>query len=382
MIHSKTNKINFFTFLFFSGIFSTILFDLYHPIYGKIFDIIGYGLILLSLILSRRIFIQKFTISYTTVLWVIPILAMGFISIYFAPLTAMSIIAGIFISITCSKYFYEELLIYGPSLLSFCQKFLFLTQIVQIVTWIITGNNLDFGELIGFSTSRNFGSEFFRASGILAEANGMAVTQSLLFLSLINFRKKTSDIIIFLISVFITFSLQGSVIFLISALSFFFTYKSKKEFVLKALISVVIIFLILFLSIEYIGYVYNIFAFRLSQLDEDPSLNARLLRPITMHFYEFISPHPYDIYEAVNYGPSNSYFNGFYFFGFFFILLLFDLLKKYYKAGFLSIIILLVTLLSYQLYSTALFWVSICFLLVKHRNIQISKNENPIIKSS
>lgn len=382
MVRNKSSKLNFFTILLFLGIFSTIFFDLYHPVYGKIFDIIGYSLIIISLIISGRIFKRKFSISTNTVLWVVPIVFMGFISIYFAPLTAMSIIVGVIISITCSQYFYNELFTYAPNFLSFCQKFLLFTQIVQIGTWVITGNNLDYGELVGFSSSRNFGADFFRASGILAEANGMAVTQSLLFLSLINFRKKTSDIIIFLVSIFITFSMQGSLIFLITAFSFFFTYKSRKEFIIKTIFSLIILFIIFFLSFEYIGYVYNIFAFRLSQLDDDPSLNARLLRPITIPFYEFISPHPYDIYEAVNYGPSNSYFNGFYFFGLFFILLLYDLIKKYSKTGYLSIVILLVTLLSYQLYSTALFWISICFLLVKYKNIQKTINENFIFKST
>lgn len=361
-------KNSFSTKLLFIGFSCTVLFDLYHPVFGKIFDVFAYILILFAILLNKNLYQQKLLLNKKNLIWLFPMLIVGFFSIFFSPLTAFAIILGLLILLIVTFFFEKQIYFNAIRFLTISQKILLLTQIIQLVIWILTGISIDYGEFLGFNTSRNFDGIFFRASGILAEANGMTVTQSLLFITLLKYRKKNIDLVIFLISIFITFSLQGALIGIIALFFFFFSNSSKEKLYLKIFVFISILILFISSAYEYISKAYEVFLFRIDQFDDDQSLYYRILKPITLPITSLFSPHFYDIVEAAEYGPSNAYFTGLYFFGIFFLLFLWNIIKKFINNGFLSVLILLITLLSYQIYTTALFWVMLSFAEVKDRH--------------
>jgi hypothetical protein len=363
----KNSRTTFSNKLFLIGCSCTLLFDLYHPVLGKIFDIFGFLFIFIALAFNKNFYTIKLQLYKENLIWGLPMLMVGLLSIFISPISAIAIILGLLILLTISFYFENEIVNKAVIFLTISQKILLLTQLLQLIVWSFTGYSIDYGEFLGFNTSRNFDGAFFRASGILAEANGMTVTQSLLYITLLKYRRKNIDMLLFLISIFITFSLQGALIGLITLFAFFFTNTSKEKLFLKILVFLFLIIIFLSSTFEYISTAYQLFLFRLDKFDNDQSLYYRLLKPITIPFFNLLHPHFYDILEAVEYGPGNAYFTGLYFFGIFFFFFLWSSIRKFYGNGYLPIIILLITLLSYQVYTTALFWVMLSFAEAKDR---------------
>jgi hypothetical protein len=361
-------KNTFSTKLLLIGFSCTVLFDLYHPVFGKIFDVLAYLFIIFAILFNKNLYQQKLFLYKKNIIWILPMLIVGFLSIIISPLTAFAIIFGLLILLIVTFYFEEQIYFNAIKFLTISQKILLLTQIIQLLIWILTGVSIDYGEFLGFNTSRNFDGIFFRASGILAEANGMTVTQSLLFITLLKYRKNNIDLVIFLISIFITFSLQGALIGIITLFFFFFSNSSKEKLYLKIFVFISLLILFISSAYEYISKAYEVFLFRIDQFDDDQSLYYRILKPITLPITSLLRPHFYDIVEAAEYGPSNAYFTGLYFFGIFFLIFLWNTIKKFLNNGLLSVLILLITLLSYQVYTTALFWAMISFAEVKDRH--------------
>ena len=368
MLIKREAKTTLATKLFFIGCSCTLLFDLYHPVFGKIFDIFGFLFIFTALLFEKKLYINKIKLYKKNLIWGLPMLFVGFLSIFISPTSAIAIIFGLLILFIISYYFEDQIYKNAVNFLTLSQKILLITQLIQLVVWIFTGFSIDYGQFLGFNTSRNFDGTFFRASGILAEANGMTVTQSLLYIAILRYRKKNIDTILFLLSIFITFSLQGALIGIITLFSFFFTNTSKEKLYLKILVIFFIMIIFISSAYDYINIAIQAFSYRLEKFDEDQSLYYRLLKPITISPEKLIFPHFYDILSAAEYGPGNAYFTGIYFFGIFLLFFLWEILFKFSKNGFLSIIILLITLLSYQVYTTALFWIVISFVEVKNRH--------------
>lgn len=368
MIIKREAKTTLATKLFFIGCSCTLLFDLYHPVFGKIFDIFGFLFIFTALLFEKKLYINKIKLYKKNLIWGLPMLFVGFLSIFISPTSAIAIIFGLLILFIISYYFEDQIYKNAVNFLTLSQKILLITQLIQLIVWIFTGFSIDYGQSLGFNTSRNFDGTFFRASGILAEANGMTVTQSLLYIAILRYRKKNIDTILFLLSIFITFSLQGALIGIITLFSFFFTNTSKEKLYLKILVIFFIMIIFISSAYDYINIAIQAFSYRLEKFDEDQSLYYRLLKPITISPEKLIFPHFYDILSAAEYGPGNAYFTGIYFFGIFFLFFLWEILFKFSKNGYLSIIILLITLLSYQVYTTALFWIVISFVEVKNRH--------------
>lgn len=344
-----------------------MLFDLYHPTFGKIFDIIGFIFIFLAIISNRNIYSKKLLLYKRNIFWLVPLFIVGFLSIFVSPATSASIILGFIILSIVPCYFESELNQNAIKFLTISQRLLFITQLIQLFIWIFTGSSIDFGGSLGFNTSRNFDGSFFRASGILAEANGMTVTQSLIFITLLKFRNKNADKLIFICSLLITFSLQGALIALITIFNFLFTNSSKEKSIIKFIFLLFITLLLISSAYDYIYIAYNAFSYRIEQFDQDQSLYYRILKPITIPYINLLIPHYFDILSAAEVGPGNAYFTGIYFFGIFFILFIFELIRKFTKVGLLPIIILLITLLSYQIYTTALFWVLLSIIDTKNK---------------
>jgi hypothetical protein len=292
----------------------------------------------------------------------------GLFSIFISPTSAIAIIFGLLILFIVSYFFENQIYQNAVKFLTLSQRILLITQLIQLIIWVFTGFSIDYGQFLGFNTSRNFDGTFFRASGILAEANGMTVTQSLIYIAILKYRKKNIDTVLFLLSIFITFSLQGVLIGIITLFSFFFTNTSKEKIYLKILVILFLMIIFVTSAYDYINIAIQAFSYRLEKFDEDQSLYYRLLKPITISPEKLFFPHFYDILAAAEFGPGNAYFTGIYFFGIFFLFFLWEIVNKFSKNGFLSIIILLITLLSYQVYTTALFWIVISFVEVKNRH--------------
>ena len=367
MLIKREAKTTLATKLFFIGCSCTLLFDLYHPVFGKIFDIFGYLFIFTALLFEKKFYINKIQLYKKNLIWGLPMIFVGFLSIFISPTSAIAIIFGLLILFIISYYFEEQIYKNAVKFLTLSQKFLLITQLIQLIVWIFTGFSIDYGEFIGFNTSRNFDGTFFRASGILAEANGMTVTQSLLFITLMKYRRKNIDFLLFLVSIFITFSLQGALIGLITLFVFFFSNTTKEKLHLKIFVFFLLLIIFISSAFQYISTAYELFMFRLDKFDDDQSLYYRLLKPITIPYSNLIYPHSYDILAAAEYGPGNAYFTGLYFFGIFFFFFLWTSIRKFLGNGYLSVFILLITLLSYQVYTTALFWVMLSFAEVKDR---------------
>ena len=368
MLIKSESKTTLATKLFFIGCSCTLLFDLYHPVFGKIFDILGFLFIFTALLFENKLYVSKIQLYTRNLIWGIPMIIVGLFSIFISPTSAIAIIFGLLILFIVPYYFENQIYQNAVKFLTLSQRILLITQLIQLIIWVFTGFSIDYGQLLGFNTSRNFDGTFFRASGILAEANGMTVTQSLLYITLLKYRRNNIDMLLFLLSIFITFSLQGALIGLITLFAFFFSNTSKEKLYLK--ISVFIFLFIIFISsaFEYISTAYELFMFRLDKFDDDQSLYYRLLKPITIPFLNLLHPHFYDIVDAAEFGPSNAYFTGLYFFGIFFFFFLWSSIKKFLGNGYLPIFILLITLLSYQVYTTALFWIMLTFAEVKDRH--------------
>lgn len=367
MLIKREAKTTLSTKLFFIGCSCTLLFDLYHPIFGKIFDIFGFLFIFTALLFEKKLYINKIQLYKKNLIWGLPMIFVGFLSIFISPTSAIAIIFGLLILFIISYYFEDQIYKNAVNFLTLSQKILLITQLIQLVVWIFTGFSIDYGEFLGFNTSRNFDGTFFRASGILAEANGMTVTQSLLFITLMKYRRKNIDMLLFLVSIFITFSLQGALIGLITLFVFFISNTTKEKLYLKIFVFFLLLIIFISSAFQYISTAYALFMFRLDKFDNDQSLYYRLLKPITIPFLNLLQPHFYDIVDAAEFGPSNAYFTGLYFFGIFFFFFLWSSIRKFLGNGYLSVLILLITLLSYQVYTTALFWVMLSFAEVKDR---------------
>ncbi len=366
---------------FYIGFFFSILWDLYHPIYGKIFDIIGYFFIVISLLIHFATFKMIFTFNPIDLIWKIPIFFISIYSALYFPLLSFSVLAGLSCSILLPIYFKDEfnsIDIY--SFVKFLFYFLFFTQLFQITLYFITGYNLDFGGLIGFNNSRNEGGDFFRASGILAEANAIVVTQSLLFIILHKIKKNTNVLIVYLISLIISFSMLGiGIAFLVFLFLQIQNLKLLKFKHILIFIFVILFIIIIFNQLGYLKTVYDIYSFRLDSDSNDISLYLRLFRPIQIPGYELIIPHSYDIENEIV--PSNAYYIGLYFWGLFFIILLVRILK-YLDNNYLLYLVFLSILLSYQMYSSLLFWIFISFLIShKSKNLNHDKKNHQISTS-
>jgi hypothetical protein len=361
-------KTKFATKLFLIGCSCTVLFDLYHPNLGKIFDILAFLFIFTALFFNNKLYLYKLQLFKENLIWSLPMVIVGLLSIFISPVSAIAITLGLLILLVISYYFEDEIYNNAVTFLTISQKILLITQLIQLIIWVFTGFNLDYGEFLGFNPSRNFDGIFFRASGILAEANGMTVTQSLLYITLLKFRRKNVDMLLFLVSIFITFSLQGAFICLVTLLVFFFSNTTKDKIYFKIFVFLLSLLIFMSSAYEYVTKAYQLFLFRLDKFDDDQSLYYRLLKPITIPFANLLHPHFYDILTAVKYGPGNAYFTGLYFFGVFFFFFLGSSIRKFLGNGFLAPLILLLTLFSYQVYTTALFWLMLTFAEVKDRH--------------
>jgi hypothetical protein len=358
---------NFSIKAFYFAFFLSILWDLYHPFYGKVFDILGYLFILCSFCLKSIISNKSFKHNIVDLFWKIPILLISIYSLFFFPLISFSVVAGILCSVFLPIYFREEF--NSSHIYTFVKYlffFLFFTQVLQIILYFLTGYNLDFGGLIGFNNSRNEGGDFFRASGILAEANAIVVTQSILFIMLNKIKRNTLIIIVYFISLIISFSMLGIGI----AFVFFIVLQiqSIRNLKFRHIFTFLIVFILLLLIFNQLGYlqtVYDIYKFRLDTDSNDISLYLRLFRPTKIPTYELLIPHVYDIENEIV--PSNAYYIGLYFWGIFFIFFIYRILF-YFDKNYILYLVFLSILLSYQMYSSLLFWIFISFLISNKTN--------------
>jgi hypothetical protein len=364
MIKKLNNlSVNFLYFAF----FLSILWDLYHPIYGKIFDIIGYIFIFCSLFVKSFISDVSYKFNTADLFWKIPILFISLYSSFFFPLISFSIVSGILCSFFLPIYFRDEFKNYHfYNIIKALFLFLFFTQLIQIFLYFSIGYNLDFGGLIGFNNSRNEGGDFFRASGILAEANAIVVTQSILFLMLNRIKRNNLIMIIYFISLIISFSMLGiGIAFIFFILLQLQNLKFFKFTHIFSLLIVLTLLLLIFYKLGYLQIVYDIYKFRLDADSNDISLYLRLFRPTKIPLYELLFPHSYDIANEIV--PSNAYYIGLYFWGLFFIYFIFRVLF-YFNKNYILYLVFLSILLSYQMYSSLLFWIFISFLITYKTN--------------
>jgi len=353
--------------LFYYGFFLSILWDLYHPVLGKVFDIVGYMFIFISILLRSIYSKNSFLQNPLDLFWKIPILLVSIYSAFFYPLISVSIIAGILCSIFLPIYFNAE---FNSSIIyTFVKKlfyFLFLTQIIQILIYFLFRYNIDFGGLIGFNNSRNEGGDFFRASGILAEANAMVVTQSILFIILNKIKRNNLLFILYFISLIISFSMLGiGIAFLVFI---YLQFQNIQKFKLKSIfifLSVLFIILMIFNQLGYLQTVYDIYTFRLDSDSNDISLYLRLFRPIKIPAYELLIPHAYDIENEIV--PSNAYYTGLFFWGIIFVYFI-SRIFIYFRKNYLLYLVFLSILLSYQMFSSLLFWIFVSFLISNKKN--------------
>jgi hypothetical protein len=348
--------------LFFLAFFFSILWDLYHPLYGKVFDIIGYILFFIAL-LFKILYKKKIKLNQYDLFWYIPIVFISVFSIPFYPLMSISILIGATISILIPIYFTDDILKNGNKYIKYFFYFLFLTQLIQTFFFFFLNYNIDFGGLIGFNNSRNEGGGFFRASGILAEGNAIVVTQSLLFILLNQIdNKNNKNFIIYLISITISFSLLGiALAILIFIIKQFSNLKKLKIYNILLLLSIIFIMFIFFSFLDYFNFVYEIFKYRLDPDSNDVSLYLRLFRSIDIPLYELLFPHIYNIENDAL--PGNAYFTGLYFWGIIYIYFLFRIFY-YLKDNLITVLIFFSILLSYQMFSSLLFWLFMSVLFV------------------
>ena len=354
--------------LFYFGFFLSILWDLYHPILGKVFDILGYVFIIISILLRSIYSKQTFLQNPLDLFWKIPILLVSIYSSFFYPLISFSVIAGVLSSIFLPIYFNAEL--NSDSIYRFVKNlffFLFCTQLIQIVIYFLFRYNIDFGGLIGFNNSRNEGGDFFRASGILAEANAIVVTQSILFIILNKIKNNNKIFIIYFISLIISFSMLGIgiafIVFIFLQLQNISKFKFRRIFIF---LIILLILLIIFNQLGYLQTVYDIYTFRLDSDSNDVSLYLRLFRPLKIPAYELFIPHAYDIENEIV--PSNAYYTGLFFWGFIFVYFIIRIFI-YFRKNYLLYLVFLSMLLSYQMFSSLLFWIFVSFLISNKKNI-------------
>ena len=131
MLIKRNAKTTLPTKLFFIGCSCTLLFDLYHPFFGKIFDIFGFLFIFTALLFEKKVYISKIQLYKQNLIWGLPMIFVGFLSIFISPTSAIAIILGLLILFIISYYFEDQIYNNAIKFLTLSQKFLLITQLAE-----------------------------------------------------------------------------------------------------------------------------------------------------------------------------------------------------------------------------------------------------------
>ncbi|MEY8216046.1 MAG: hypothetical protein RPR97_16370 [Colwellia sp.] len=321
--------------------FLFLLWDIYHIQYGKVFDIAGILIVLFTFVMNLKGLMRIENNKYYLLVFMLPFVLLGFM--YESYQESLVILIG-FITVLVFSNIPDELL--KLKLLKFAVCFLILAQIIQFIYFYNSGINLVFYPTSIFSEPRNFdGVDFFRASGVMAEANALVTTLMLLVVGILNIKGQVDK----KLSVLIIFSLVISKSFFGWLLIPFFMYASNC-FSYRQVFGVGLAAILVF--VLYIDV--SVFIYRIENFSDDPSFQARLgIDTIQNSFFYLLVPGGFSSADTSKIAVNGFIylFNAMGMFALIFIFLMYRLLNC--KRAFL---IFMLTLLSYQFFTMQLFW--------------------------
>jgi len=336
VVVSKAAILKFFLF----SILTLIsLWDVYHLVYGKIFDIISFGLICLYLIFSKKLSLDlndNFVIAFFFI---------SIVAIFIDPMAQMGVLIGIITYI-----FFRSLKINLSSIVFLVLILLFFLQLVDLMYYFLFDHALSFYSE-GFMAKRNYdGSNFFRPTGVFAEANALSVSVIMLYGMISkNFKNYKLITIIVLLSLGISLSLFGFFSAIVIALLFAFENHSFKKSLLL-LLTLMILILEIIISLGFLPIILE----RLTNFQEDPSFIARLGLNIE-YSLDVLIPKGFATDPAVmDRHAANGFLSLFYATGIFLPLFIYFYFKS--ACDLRRKVLYFLILLSNPLFTTALFW--------------------------
>lgn len=328
-------------FLISLAFFLFLLWDIYHLKYGKVFDIAGIIVVFFIFILNLKNKLKLKINKCNLLIFMVPFIIIGLL---FENLQDSIVILLGFATVTIFSTLQDKPV--KVKILEAAIYFLIITQIIQFVYFYTFGVNLIFYPTSIFAEPRNFdGSNFFRASGIMAEANALVTTLMLLILGILNAEGHIKKTLFFPI----IFSLIISKSFFGWLLIPFIMYAANC-FSLSQILSVSISSIFIF--IYYIDM--SIFIYRIENFTDDPSFQARLgLNSISSSFVNLLIPEGFSSSSTSKIAANGFMYllNGMGIFAFVFIFFMYKLLNCHR-----AFLVFILTLMSYQVFTMQLFW--------------------------
>jgi len=255
-----------------------------------------------------------------------------------SPLSSLSVIAGL-----VSYSFFKNIDVKSSSISLVFLLFVAL-QLIEIVYFMATKESLQFFPSEYFLPKRNYdGESFFRPVGLFSEANALATT-FLLFGFCFYIRRLGFHLLLAAVCSIVSLSIYG--VLVCAVLITLFLHTLKIHWLLKGKLLVVLI-----ASLFYFFYSNPTFVYRAINFEADPSVKSRM--GLGIFDFKFI-PNGFDPNSAGAYGGNVFIFLN-YSLGIFFVVYIFYLLKAFkFEFGFL--LFLCTLMVSYQMYTTQLFW--------------------------
>tara|TARA_B110000211_G_C14092983_1_gene560435 strand:+ start:7602 stop:8636 length:1035 start_codon:yes stop_codon:yes gene_type:complete len=317
------------------------LWDIYSIHLGKVFDVVGIFFVLLYILLKKKVYIET-NLNVKILLFMYSMIMMltifnGYLQEFFV--VNLGLIVFLCFNNLPRKNDFSAVVEAIFYLIIFF-------QVLQFSYYLLYGENLIFYPISFFNAPRNYSAslDFFRATGFFAEANAIVTTTLLLnmYAQAVNYKRKNVILIFTIFSNVIAKSIFGFIL-----IPFYIMMVSSLSFKVKISSFLLLIFVVIY------NADLSIYMYRFDNFTDDQSFSVRLgLNSLSENLHKLFIPSGFDVI-----GSSKIGINGFYFmlnaFGVFSLYLL---IIKYKLLGKNAFILFILSLATYQMFTTQLFW--------------------------